>query len=136
MERYPHLVEAILKDGHEIAQHGYIHEDMNTLPGRVAEVEWIGRVVEVIDRMTGNKPRGLRAAPPIYLFSRYTASVLAELDFVYDTLVTDDDVPSIYETDKGDITGLPLHWGMDDWPQYVRIILSIFAFPKRPPRVT
>src|SRR5882762_10669640 len=27
MQRYPEAVDAILKDGHEIGHHGYIHED-------------------------------------------------------------------------------------------------------------
>ena len=117
MERYPHLVDAILKEGHEIAHHGYIHEDMNRLPGREAEVEWIGRGIEVIERMTGKKPRGFRA--PTYQFSRHTASVLAELGFQYDASLMDDDVPSLYETDCGELIGLPSHWALDDWPQYV-----------------
>ena len=29
MERYPHLVDAILEGGHEIAAHGYLHENPN-----------------------------------------------------------------------------------------------------------
>ena len=117
MQRYPHLVDAILKEGHEIAHHGYIHEHPNELPGRDAEMEWIGRGVETIERMTGNRPRGFRA--PTYQFSRHTGSVLAELGFEYDASLMDDDVPSIYQTDKGELIGLSSHWGMDDWPQYV-----------------
>lgn len=117
MERYPHLVEAILKDGHEIAHHGYIHEHMNELPGHNAEVEWICRSIEVIERMTGQRPRGFRA--PTYQFSRYTAPIIADQGFLYDASLMDDDVPSLYETDKGEIIGLSSHWGMDDWPQYV-----------------
>ena len=117
MERYPHLVDAILKDGHEIAHHGYIHEEMNRLPNREAEVEWIGRGIETIERMTGRKPRGFRA--PTYQFSRHTASILAEFGFLYDASLMDDDVPSLYETDRGEILGLSSHWALDDWPQYV-----------------
>lgn len=117
MERYPQLVDAILKDGHEIAHHGYIHESMNRLPSREAEVEWVVRGVEVIERMTGRKPRGFRA--PTYHFSRHTAAILAELGFQYDASLMDDDVPSVYETAGGELIGLPSHWALDDWPQYV-----------------
>ena len=88
MERYPHLVDAILKGGHEIAHHGYIHEELNKLPGRDAEAEWIGRGVEVIERMTGRRPTGFRA--PTYQFSRHTASILAETGFLYDASLMDD----------------------------------------------
>jgi len=117
MERYPHLVDAILKDGHEIAHHGYIHESMSRLPSRDVELEWIVRGVEVIEKMTGKKPRGFRA--PNYHFSRHTAAILAELGFEYDASLMDDDVPSLYETSGGNLIGLPSSGALDDWAQFV-----------------
>ncbi len=47
MERYPHLVELILKDGHEIAHHGYLHENPNQLT-KEDEVYWIQRSIDTI----------------------------------------------------------------------------------------
>ncbi|RFB86048.1 ribulose phosphate epimerase [Rhizobium leguminosarum bv. trifolii] len=117
MERYPHLVDAILKDGHEIAYHGYIHESMSRLPNRQAELEWMSRGVEVTEKMTGKKPRGFRA--PNYHFSRHTAAILVELGFQYDASLMDDDVPSVYETAAGDLIGIPSSGTLDDWAQYV-----------------
>ena len=117
MEQYPHLVEAIIEGGHEIAHHGYIHESMNRLPCREAELEWIARGADIIERMTGARPRGFRA--PTYHFSRHTASVLTELGFEYDASLMNDDVPCVYTSGDGEIIGLPSHWALDDWPQYV-----------------
>ncbi|EPE94013.1 polysaccharide deacetylase family protein [Rhizobium grahamii] len=117
MERYPHLVDAILKDGHEIAHHGYLHESMRHMPDRESEVEWIVRGVDVIEKMTGKKPRGFRA--PNYHFSRHSASILAQLDFRYDSSLMDDDLPSLYQTSHGELLGLPSSGALDDWAQYV-----------------
>ncbi|AVA24245.1 polysaccharide deacetylase family protein [Rhizobium sp. NXC24] len=117
MERYPQLVEDILKEGHELAHHGYIHESMSRLPSREIEVELIVRGVEVFEKLTGERPRGFRA--PNYHFSRYTASILAELGFQYDASLMDDDVPSVYETAGGSLIGLPSSGALDDWAQYV-----------------
>ncbi len=46
MERYPNNVEVVLRDGHEIAHHGYLHEHPNeqTLEG---ELYWLQRGIEV-----------------------------------------------------------------------------------------
>ena len=90
---------------------------MNELSGEQEETDWINRGVEIIERMTGKKPRGFRA--PTYQFSRYTASILCDLGFKYDASLMDDDVPSVYQSSRGEIIGLPSHWALDDWPQYV-----------------
>ena len=60
MEKYPHLVEMILEGGHEIAAHGYLHENPNNLSAE-DELYWFERQIAVIKKMTGEKPRGWRA---------------------------------------------------------------------------
>ena len=52
MERYPHLVDVILKGGHEIAAHGYLHENPNKLSPE-DELYWLERQIAVIEKMTG-----------------------------------------------------------------------------------
>ena len=115
MERYPHLVDMILEGGHEIAAHGYIHEDPNKLP-REEEHYWLRRQIEVIEKMTGQRPRGWRG--PLYNASKYSPDLLIEEGFIYDATLMGDDVPYILKTAQGSVIELPSHWAMDDWPHY------------------
>jgi peptidoglycan/xylan/chitin deacetylase (PgdA/CDA1 family) len=71
IESYPGVVEAILRDGHEIGHHGYIHEHPNEL-SRDEELYWLQRGIEVIVKHTGQRPRGWRA--PLYNFSNHAAA--------------------------------------------------------------
>lgn len=116
METYPHLVEAILKDGHEIGHHGYIHENYNQLSPEQEEA-WFARAVETHVRLTGRKPRGFRA--PTYNFSRTTASLLVKYGFLYDASLMTDDYPHLVDAEGGSFVEIPSHWALDDWPQYV-----------------
>ncbi len=68
MERYPASVEAILKDGHEIGHHGLLTSAR--MVTRDQELYWLQRGTEVIVRMTGQRPRGLRCGS--FKFSRHT----------------------------------------------------------------
>lgn len=117
METYPRIVEAILEGGHEIAHHGYIHENYNALPVDRQE-ELLSRAVDTIVRMTGRKPRGFRA--PLYNFSSATADLLVKYGFVYDASLMTDDVPHMIDASGGgSFVEIPSHWALDDWPQYV-----------------
>ena len=115
MERYPHLVDLILEGGHEIAAHGYIHEDPNKLP-REEEHYWLRRQIEVIEKMTGQCPRGWRG--PLYNASKYSVDLLIEEGLIYDATLMGDDVPYVLKTAQGSVIELPSHWAMDDWPHY------------------
>ena len=61
MESYPHLVDQILAGGHEIAHHGYLHENPNQLT-REDESEWLDRGIDIIERMTGQATSRLPCA--------------------------------------------------------------------------
>lgn len=130
MERYPHLVDAILRDGHEIAAHGYLHEPANTMPLE-RQVYWLERQIDVIQRMTGKRPRGWRG--PLYSASRHTPTLLAERGFVYDSTLMGDDVPYVLETPKGDLTVLPTHHAMDDWAHFTHAHEFNYVMPIRSP---
>ncbi len=130
METYPELVEMILKDGHEIAHHGYLHENLNQLSAD-DEIYWVQRSIETIERMTGKRPRGFRA--PVYNFSRNTADILAQEGFVYDASLMGDDVPYVIKTESGSLLELPSHWALDDWPPYVHNIELGYTMTIRSP---
>ncbi len=119
IERYPDAVAAMVKDGHEVAHHGYIHEHPSEL-SRDEERHWLRRGIEIIERHTGQRPRGFRA--PLYNFSDHTLDLLLEEGFTYDASLMGDDVPYLIQSDLGDLVELPTHWGLDDWPPYVHMI--------------
>ncbi|KUJ85419.1 ribulose phosphate epimerase [Ruegeria marisrubri] len=131
METYPDAVEAILKGGHEIGQHGYLHENP-VHQSREEQAEWMDRSIEVIDRMTGQHPRGWRA--PLYNFSNHSAELLIERGFRYDASLMGDDVPYIVDGKGGSFVELPSHWGLDDWPQYVQSMDLDYMMPIRSPK--
>ena len=132
IERYPQAVEAMVAGGHEVAHHGYIHENPQQ-QDRQGEAYWLHRGIEVIERVTGQKPRGWRA--PLYNFSRHSADLLIDAGFLYDASLMGDDVPYLLKTDRGELIELPSHWGLDDWPQSVQSMDLDYMMPISAPSV-
>lgn len=130
IEAYPEAIEAILKGGHEIAHHGFLHEHPRELSD-AEEAHWLDRGIEVIQRVTGQRPRGWRA--PLYNFSHRSADLLAERGFAYDASLMGDDQPYLLQSAKGRLVELPSHWGLDDWPQYVQSMDLDYMMPIRAP---
>ena len=126
IERYPSAVKAMVDGGHEVAHHGYLHE--NPVGGsRSDQHYWLKYGIKVIENVTGRRPRGWRA--PLYNFSDHSADLLVEEGFLYDASLMGDDVPYVLKTDKGELIELPSHWGMDDWPQYVQSMDLDYMMP-------
>ena len=130
-ETYPEAIETILAGEHEIGHHGYLHENP-VHQSRDEQADWMDRSIAVIERMTGQKPRGWRA--PLYNFSDHSADLLVERAFEYDASLMGDDVPYIVEASGGSFVELPSHWGLDDWPQYVQSMDLDYMMPIRAPR--
>lgn len=116
MEHHPAMTDLILEHGHEIAHHGYLHENPNKL-SREAERYWLCRSIETIERMTGRRPRGYRA--PAYAFSRHTAELLFEEGFAYDASLMGDDIPYALEHGGRRMIELPSCRALDDWTYFV-----------------
>jgi peptidoglycan/xylan/chitin deacetylase (PgdA/CDA1 family) len=130
MEHYPQAVEAILKDGHEIGHHGYLHEHPNELT-REDELYWMQRSIAVIEKMTGQRPRGNRA--PSYRFSRNSLDHLVSEGFTYDASLMGDDIPYVLRNDSGSVVEMPSHYAMDDWAHYMTSRdLAYMMQPKAP----
>ncbi|HZP43217.1 MAG TPA: polysaccharide deacetylase [Candidatus Binatia bacterium] len=117
VERYPKAIETLLAGGHELAHHGYLHENPNERPPE-EELYWLQRTSEAIRKASGRKPVGYRA--PWFKYSEVTTDFLAQEGFLYDSTLMGDDVPYVLESAKGRIIELPFHWAMDDYPQYVQ----------------
>lgn len=116
LEQYPRAVELILEGGHEIAHHGYIHENPNKL-SHDEEAEFLVRAIESIVAATGARPRGYRA--PSYGFSRYTLDLLLAERFDYDSSLLGHDIPYLLQSERGRLIELPTDMTLDDWTQYV-----------------
>lgn len=116
IEHYPKAVEAMVKNGHEVGFHGYIHEAPNVL-SREEEHYWMTRSIAVIEKHTGRRPRGNRS--PLYNYSIHTTDLLIEEGFLYDSSLMGDEVPYILKSGGGEIVELPATWATDDWPPYV-----------------
>ncbi|MGA5541468.1 polysaccharide deacetylase family protein [Mycobacterium sp. NPDC051198] len=113
--RYPEAVRAIVAAGHEIAHHGYLHEQPTALTVQ-EEVDAIDRGLEALAEVAGVRPVGYRA--PMWDLSWHTPSLLAERGFLYDSSLMDADCP--YELAVGDssLVEIPIQWALDDWEQY------------------
>ena len=130
METYPEAVETILKDGHEIGHHGWIHEDPIATKGASQE-EAFERALDTHTRMTGRAPRGYRA--PVYNVTQQVIDLLVKHRFRYDSSLMADDIPYTMQTDAGSIYEMPVHWGTDDWPPFAHYDEIGYMMPVRGP---
>ncbi len=115
IEQYPDAMEAILKDGHEIGHHGYLHEDP-TEHGPAEQREWFERAMESHSRVVGRPPKGYRA--PVYNVNQAVIDLLIEHGFEYESSLMADDIPYLMTSTQGSLVELPVHWGTDDWPPF------------------
>ncbi len=106
-------VRAVAQDGHEIGLHSWIHEK-NTDLSYEAERSVNLRAAEVLERLVGRAPVGMRTAS--WDFSVNTLRIIREMGLLYDSSLMGDDDP--YElTADGEPTGiveLPPEWIRDD----------------------
>jgi peptidoglycan-N-acetylglucosamine deacetylase len=129
LETFPDNTRAILDGGHELACHGWFHEDFSELSGDV-QAAILGRSVEAVRRVTGSPPKGFRA--PYWALGRESLGRIIDAGFEYDSsLMADDyrpyrvrleDEHSIEQgTTFGPESGLievPVYWALDDWPLF------------------
>ena len=112
-EQYPKMVEAVIKDGHEIGLHGYLHEPPPGL-SEVEEIEIVRRGSAALEKMTGKRPIGYRS--PIWQFSKNTVRILHEAGFKYTSDFMHTLLPTFNEVDGKpiDMINLPGSWVLDD----------------------
>jgi len=129
IEQYADTVEAILKDGHEIGHHGWIHEDPVATAGN--QREWVEKALNAYERIVGGKPRGYRA--PVYNVTQEVIDLLIEHGFKYDSSLMADDIPYRMQTVNGELYEMPVHWGTDDWPPFAHYDEIGYMMPVRAP---
>jgi peptidoglycan/xylan/chitin deacetylase (PgdA/CDA1 family) len=129
LETFPDSTAAILAGGHEVACHGWFHEDATAL-ARDEERAMIARCVEAVERATGERPRGWRA--PYWSLGAASLGLIEAAGFVYESsLMADDYRPyrvrqgdrhSVAEGSRfgreGSLVEVPVSWALDDWPHF------------------
>lgn len=112
-ERYPVVVEDVMSGGHEIIGHSMTMNDIQ-FGGmdRQTEADLIGRSVEVLERVSGQKIRGWRCIAGSESDNTLPLLVDAGIDFVCDWV--NDDLPYKIATDRGAIISLPLNHELSD----------------------
>lgn len=115
--RYPDVVRRIVDGGHELAHHGYLHEQPTALD-EAGEIEALDRGLEALEQVAGVRPSGYRA--PMWDLSWRTPGLLLERGFLYDSSLMDADAP--YELSVAgrseSLVEIPIQWALDDWEQY------------------
>lgn len=107
----------IVRGGHEVGLHGWIHE-RNSQLDEATERDLLKRASEALERITGSKPVGMRT--PSWDYSPNTIRIAKEMGLLYDSSLMADDRP--YEVlVNGEATGivqLPVEWILDDAPYF------------------
>ena len=123
---FPEVMRAIVAGGHELAAHGWYHEDLATLASD-EQREILERSRDAIAEVTGTPPVGIRA--PYWSVGPDTLELIETAGFVYDSSLMAGDVQP-YRVRLGDrhdlATGttwgrpgrlieIPVHSALNDW---------------------
>jgi len=81
IETFPHQCQQIVDEGHEIGAHGYTHENPIAMTPTQEEAV-LARSVEIIEQLSGRRPRGYVA--PWWEMPSSTAALLQQYGFLYD----------------------------------------------------
>ena len=123
---YGDVINSLLRGGHEIGLHGWIHEVFADLPERTAR-QYVNDGLQVM-KLRGVRPKGFRA--PGGRIGPYERQILSESGFSFDSSV-DTAMPSEIPVDIGEyggdglkrlpngLTGIPWQWFMIDAVHYM-----------------
>jgi peptidoglycan-N-acetylglucosamine deacetylase len=113
-EQYGATIEDILRRGHDIEHHGYLHEPPSTFTSAAQEEEALLKGLETLTRITGRRPRAYRS--PFWEFSTNTIPLLEKHGFEYTGDLMDTLLPDYHVVDgrTTDMINLPGHWILDD----------------------
>lgn len=120
-ETYPDDMKTIVSKGHEIAVHGYKHENFALLTYD-EQKEAMKKSIEIVKNVCGIVPKGFRA--PEGELTMETLQLAKEFGIEYSSNLSNDDRPYILDVGTGTLVEIPIHWALFDLP--------FFAFNYRP----
>jgi len=109
---YPHAVEAVVIEGHEVAHHGYLHENCFFL-SEAEQRDVFLKGMQAIEQITSKAPLGWSA--PAWGVKLDTLQILSELGMIYDCSLMEFDTPYLLTTETGTLVELPISMVLDDW---------------------
>ena len=114
-EVYPQTLETVIAAGHEIALHGYRHEDFTGMPPE-QQREILKRGSEILESVTGTSPAGFRL--PEGGCTEETLALIHEAGFRYDSSFFDHDIPYLAEVngERTSLVEIPTRWELIDFP--------------------
>jgi len=114
---HPQMIRDILASGrHEIAVHGWIHENLPALHNEAEEQRLLDQAIAHLTRVAGRRPVGYRA--PSWAFSPYTMGQVSKAGFLYDSslMASDDAYEVLLDGKSTGVVELPIEWNLDDYP--------------------
>jgi peptidoglycan/xylan/chitin deacetylase (PgdA/CDA1 family) len=114
-ERNPDIVKGIAEEGHEIAAHGYLHEDFSMLEPE-DEKKVFEKAHKILTNIVGTPPRGFRSGAYARPISPNTLRFVRDLGYIYDSSFLDDDLPYQVKIDDKmvDMIEIPWVWVLND----------------------
>jgi len=110
---HPDEQRRVIKEGHEIGIHSWIHELNSILPYET-ERDLMLRAADTLEKITGVRPVGVRTAS--WDFSPHTLRIEKEMGLTYDSsLMADEDCYELLlDGEPSGIVELPVEWVRDD----------------------
>jgi peptidoglycan/xylan/chitin deacetylase (PgdA/CDA1 family) len=137
---YPELCERIVKEGHEVGNHGWTHVPPSSLSYEQEE-EGLARGNEAVRALTGKNPAGYRS--PSWDLGPNTLKLLLKYGFLYESsMMANDHEP--YFVREGDVVHLdkpmefgrptsllemPISWSLDDFPHFEFLRMANSVMP-------
>ena len=114
-EQHPHLIESLLKDGHEIGHHGHMHLRSDKVSAQ-AQADEMRLGLAALQKAGAPKPAGYRSSS--WELTPETFDLVLDNGFVYDSSCMGDDRPYHESWNGRSILELPVHWSLDDYPMF------------------
>jgi len=129
LQTFPESTAAIVAGGHELASHGWYHEDFSELTDD-EQGAILSRSFEALERAAGVPPQGWRA--PYWALGERTLEHVEAAVLRYDSSLMADDY-ALYRVRHADrhttadgtrwgpesgLVEVPVYWALDDWPHF------------------
>lgn len=114
---HPEMMTAINRSGrHEVAMHGWIHEDPLALNDPEEEWRLLSQALATLEKVDGKRPVGNRN--PSWTMSTYTMGLIRRAGLLYDSSLQAMDEPHdvLIDGQSSGLVELPVNWILDDAP--------------------
>ncbi|MEW5620802.1 polysaccharide deacetylase [Pseudomonas putida] len=112
MESFPRAAEMLVASGHELAVHGYMHENPLAMT-RQQEADVLDRTIELIKSSSGISPTGYMA--PWWELSSNTIDLLLSRGISYDSSLMEDDYHPYYLRQGDSWTKIDYSGSAEEW---------------------